>query len=82
MQPISPAGLIHQVGTALFGSNFQHDLATALDVNRRTVARWVSGEIEPRAGVWSDLLRLIEARRVELGELVKIVASRVEPGER
>jgi transcriptional regulator with XRE-family HTH domain len=82
MQPISPAALIHRVGTALFGSKFQHDLAAALGVNRRTVARWVSGEIEPRAGVWSDLLRLIEARRVELSELVKVIAARVEPGER
>jgi hypothetical protein len=53
MQPISPAALIHSVGTALFGSNFQHDLAMALGVNRRTVVRWVSGEIEPRAGVWA-----------------------------
>jgi len=80
MQPISPAALIHLVGTALFGSGYQHDLATALGVNRRTVARWVSGEVQRRAGVWGDLLELIKARSVELGELVKIVAPRVGPG--
>src|SRR5689334_5434976 len=78
VQPISPAALIRRVGTMLFGSNYQRDLAAALGVNRRTVARWVSGEVEPRAGVWSDLRRLIEVRRVQLGELVEIVAVRVE----
>jgi hypothetical protein len=82
MQPLSPAALIHRIGTALFGSNFQHDLATALAINRRTVARWVSGQIEPRAGVWADLLRLIEVRRAELGELHEIIAARVGTGER
>jgi hypothetical protein len=81
-QTLSPAELISRVGTALFGSNFQHDMAAALGVNRRTVGRWVAATIEPRAGVWSDLLRLIEARHVELGELGQIIAARVEPGER
>jgi hypothetical protein len=70
---MTSAELIRAIGAALFGSRYQQDLAEALGVNRRTVSRWSSGEGEPRAGVWLDLLGIMWERRRELGALIRTV---------
>ena len=82
MQPIPPAELIRQIATALYGAGFQHELAAVLGVNRTSVRRWTMGTVEPREGVWAELLELMQERREQLGELIKIVAARIEPGAR
>ena len=70
---MTSAELICAIGVALFGSCYQHDLAEALGVNRRTVSRWSLGQDEPRPGVWLDLLGIMWERRRELGTLIRTV---------
>jgi DNA-binding XRE family transcriptional regulator len=61
---------IRLIGKALFGSQWQTDLANALGVSSRTVRRWVSGEDNPRAGVWQDLAALVRDREQRLRQIL------------
>lgn len=54
--------LLADTGRALFGERWQSELARSLDVNDRQVRRWVAGEYDPPAGVYTDLLRLVIER--------------------
>lgn len=54
--------LIREIGEAIFGRHWQTDLADCLDVNRRTINRWLRGQDEPRPGVWQDIGALLDAR--------------------
>ena len=77
---MTEAELIIAAGKALFGDQWQADLARALTVHRVTVQRWKKGIERPRPGVWRDLLVLAEARLSELewviSELTGIQARR------
>lgn len=77
-QPMTSAELIKSVGPALFGRNWQSELADWLAVNRKTIRRWMSGEDEPRSAVWKELLEITQERHVQLAELIKAIAERVE----
>lgn len=54
--------LLVAVGQALYGAQWQSPLARDLGVAIRTVQRWAAGEYAPAAGVYADLLRLVEER--------------------
>jgi len=58
-----PEPLFARVAAALYPdlwvSNRVVSLASALDVDQRTVERWYSGAMFPPAGVWSDLDSLL-----------------------
>ena len=69
------AELIRLVGTKLWGSRWQTDMAETLGVNDRTVRRWASGAQVPHPGIWAELIEIIRARGAELGELLKVVAQ-------
>lgn len=56
------SSLLADAGRALFGERWQSELARSLDVNDRQVRRWVAGEYDPPAGVYTDLLRLVLER--------------------
>jgi hypothetical protein len=73
---MTSADLIRAAGEALYGHRFESDLAIALEVNRRTVRRWKSGEDEPRVGVWDDLLALMAERSGSLDSLVAEIRKR------
>lgn len=62
--------LLHEIGQALYGTQWQSDLGRALGVNVRTVQRWAAGEIVPPAGVYVELLKLARDRSGELGALM------------
>ena len=70
---MSSAKLILAVGPALGGRNWQSELADTLGINRRTIRRWLTGEDEPRPGVWIELLAIMRERHTHLGELMKAV---------
>jgi hypothetical protein len=74
---MTSADLIRAAGEALYGPRYESDLAIALDVNRRTVRRWKSGEDEPRPGVWSDLLALMDERAGMVEDLVDEIVKRI-----
>jgi ribosome-binding protein aMBF1 (putative translation factor) len=67
--------LLREIGQAMFGDRWQTDLAHHLDVNDRTVRRWLSGQDEPRPGVWDDLERLLD-ERIVAQERVRAVLRR------
>jgi len=62
-----------QVGEALYGPRFQRELAEALNVNERTMRRWVAGDFEPPDSLKADLLRLLKERRAELTGLINSI---------
>jgi transcriptional regulator with XRE-family HTH domain len=61
---------IRRIGEALFGRQWQTDLAEALSVSSRTVRRWVSGEDNPRPGVWQDLAALLLEREQRIRQIL------------
>lgn len=62
------------IGTALFGTQWQEDMARALGISGRSVRYWLAGRQIP-AGVWRDLLAVIDRKRRELAE-IKVQAAR------
>ena len=62
-----------QVGEALYGPRFHSQLAAALNVNERTMRRWVAGDFEPPESLKADLLRLLKERRADLTGLINSI---------
>ncbi len=62
--------LLIDVGVALYGAQWQTQLADALGVADRTVRRWIAGQSIPE-GVRADLRALVHDRRGELATLAK-----------
>jgi hypothetical protein len=54
--------MLEEVGQALFGEHWKNELSDALEVDPRTVRRWVNGTYEIPNGVWDDLYTLLEER--------------------
>jgi hypothetical protein len=61
---------LYTIGKALFGRAWQSNIAKALGVSSRTVRRWVSGEDQPRPGVWQDLAALLRERSQRLRQIL------------
>ena len=61
--------LLHAVGAALYGNQWQSAIARDLGVSDRTMRRWAAGTAETPAGLRADLLRLVEQRGADLGAL-------------
>jgi transcriptional regulator with XRE-family HTH domain len=66
-----PDNLITRTGRALFGDNWQAQMARELGVHKDTVQDWRQGRSNPRPGVYVDLLRLAAERQAELDEIVE-----------
>jgi hypothetical protein len=58
-----------KVGNALYGETWQVSLASDLQVNLRTIARWKRGDYLIPIGIWQELADLCLDRG---GKLVKI----------
>lgn len=67
--------LLHEVGEALFGPQWQCELARALAVSDRTVRRWAAGTHAPPPRVWADIARLAFDRRASLSRLLPLAAA-------
>ena len=65
--------LISRVGPALYGRNWQTELADTIGLNKRTVQRWIAGTAEPRLGVWQTLDNLLAERAAEVQEVRKLI---------
>lgn len=55
--------LLREAGEALYGARWQSDMAAALDVNRRTIRRWATGDHPIPAGAWAAIDALVRDRR-------------------
>lgn len=63
--------MLAEIGQALYGTNWQTDMARALDVSDRQVRRWVAGTTPPPAGVYVDLMRIMQGRQIALDDLIE-----------
>lgn len=63
---------LRTVGEALYGTNWQTQLAAEMKVADRTMRRWAAGDFEPPPGIWQELAAICRKR----GEaLVKLADS-------
>ena len=62
--------LLTKCGEALYGPRWQSELSRDLDVDDRTMRRWVSGDSPVPVGVNVDLLRLLTERAADIDDLV------------
>ena len=72
---IQPHYLFADAGKALFGETWQGDMERFLQVDRRTVSRWISGDMTVPAGVWREIDDLIEVRRKRLIEVARVIGE-------
>lgn len=63
------AGLVRTIGEQLFGARWQTELAAALNVNDRSLRRWLSGQDTIPPGVWDDLRTLVQQRWLSLQDV-------------
>jgi len=68
-------------GEALFGPQWQSEMARALDVNIRTVQRWASGNNDLSPWVFEKLPALLNERQAKLAKLNKLVQGRTSTSE-
>lgn len=68
--------LFVRIGEALYGEQWQSQLARALDVSDRSVRYWLAGRPIPD-GVWRDLQILLDQRRVEIADLTMALRARI-----
>ena len=62
--------LLTKCGEALYGPRWQRELAAALEVDERTMRRWVAGDSPVPDGVNVDLLRLLTERADDIDNLI------------
>jgi hypothetical protein len=74
---MSSTELIAAAGRAMFGGQWKAGLARSLGVTDRTINRWLSGRVEPRTGIFGDLLRVLRERRDEISRLIAAVEAHV-----
>lgn len=66
---------LETIGRALYGAQWQGDLARALGVSDRTIRRWFSGASPIPAGAVGDMRRLCLERSAELADLAKRIEA-------
>ena len=71
--------LLAEVGEALYGPQFQTQLARDIGCNPRTVQRWLAGANDPPAGIWMDLLRVTQERAMTLDALTDRLKREAAP---
>jgi hypothetical protein len=67
---MTPTELIRVIGPIVFGPRWQTDMAVTLGINARSVRRWAAGTDIPRAGLWRELVGLMQERADELVRLI------------
>lgn len=70
--------LLHEIGEALYGPQWQCELSRALGVNDRTVRRWAAGTYAVPPRVWADITRLAFERKTALSRLLPLAAAQSE----
>ena len=72
--------LLTETGEALYGPQWQSQLARDLGCNLRTMQRWAAGVNDPPDGIWVDLLRLSQERAMMLDALADRLKIEAAPG--
>lgn len=64
-----------EIGRAMFGTNWQTDLARALGCNVRTVRRWSGGEYEIPAKVETAVMALAGQRMQDIARMAGVATG-------
>lgn len=73
--------LLREAGEALYGTQWQSEMARDLNINTRTVQRWVAGVGEPAPGHYLDILRITQERAMMLDALADRLKREAAPGD-
>lgn len=57
--------MIRELGTALYGAQWQSPMAKALGINLRTVQRWAAGQNRSPDAVLIELAALLRAKQAK-----------------
>jgi transcriptional regulator with XRE-family HTH domain len=77
------AQLLERIGGALYGAEWPSAMAEAIQVNRRTVQRWRTGQQPVPAGALEAIAQLALDRAAELAPLAaaaRVAAQLAPPG--
>lgn len=72
------AQLLAQAGRALFGDQWQSDMARTLNVTLRRVQYYAANERQPPASMMQEVAGLLEVRAGECKALSKTIAAHVK----
>lgn len=67
--------LLQAAGEALYGDRWQSDLAREIHVTDRTMRRWIADPHTISAGVWTDIMMLLDVRSGEIEQTAYDVRS-------
>jgi hypothetical protein len=70
--------IINRIGEALYGGNWQHQMSDLLEVNDRTIRRWVDGSAKVPQGVWNELFVRLDFARSELDYLMGRIREEID----
>lgn len=73
--------LLSRTGEALYGEHWQKSLSEELDINERTIRRWLAGEVIP-LGVWKELFIKLDVRKEHLEFLLGRVRENLDVGKK
>jgi hypothetical protein len=72
---LNPARLLRECAGALYGGAIVHGLSRDLQVNQRTVYRWLAGSLEVPPAVWQAIAEHLQERHAKHGELIARINS-------
>lgn len=73
--------LFRAIGEALYGPQWQSELARQLDVNLATMRRWATGKFAIPPGIWADLANMLAERQVEIAKLEPLLKERASTSQ-
>lgn len=68
-------------GKALYGDQWQSNLARSLGVDPRRVRQWLAGERKPQLGVMQDIIELLEVNKAEIALVARRMRRKYEVAE-
>jgi hypothetical protein len=72
--------VLRRSGEYLYGEEWQTPLSEVLDVNERTMRRWVSGDTKVPVGVWKELFIMLDVARDEANFLIEQTKKLIDEG--
>lgn len=76
---MTTSNLLKLTGEALYGPQWQSQLARDLNCNVRTVQRWAAGSHEPPPSIWQAVREVVQERQEALAGLLNPLSAASSP---